>query len=100
MTPEYSHEVQVLSTRVFAPPQPSNLSHYSSARDSTQPHCHVSNIERLQEHALPSPSISRSNSNRGDEHNYDNGTQVPCAVCCGDKHVRQYNMPCVILNMT
>ncbi|KAG6370454.1 hypothetical protein JVT61DRAFT_12077 [Boletus reticuloceps] len=69
-----------------APPQPSNLSRHSSTRDSTQPHRHVSNTERLQEHALPSPPISRSNSNRGDKHDHDNGTQVSSAVHRGDEH--------------
>ncbi|KAG6378231.1 hypothetical protein JVT61DRAFT_13931 [Boletus reticuloceps] len=74
-------------------PQQFNLLRHLSARDSTQPHRHVPNAQWLQERALPSPPISRSNSNGGEEHNHDNATQVQSAVCRGDEHAdTDYNL--------
>jgi len=76
-----------------APQWQSNLSYQFGDRDSTQPCHHVSNTQQRQEATLPSPPISHSTSNRDDENNHDNGTQVRSAVYHGDEHVSIHNMP-------
>ena len=76
-----------------APPWQSNLSHQFGDRDSTQPcHC-VLNMQECQEATLPIPPISHSTSNRDNENNHNNGTQVQSAVYCSDEHVSNHNMP-------
>jgi len=67
-----------------APQWQSNPSHQFGDRDSTQPYWKAT---------LPSPPISYSTSNRDDENNHDNGTQVQSTVYCGDEHVSNHNMP-------
>lgn len=96
--PTSNEDTQVqLPQRV--PPRQVGLSHHSSVRDSTQPRRHMSNTQRFQERALPSPPISRLNSNQDDENNRGNGTQVQSAVRRGDEHVSNPNMPSAILKV-
>jgi len=76
-----------------APQWQSNPSCQFGDRDSTQPHRRVLNTQQCQEATLPSPPISHSTSNRDDENNHNNGTQVRSAVYRGDEHVSIHNMP-------
>ncbi|KAF8549126.1 hypothetical protein OG21DRAFT_1526017 [Imleria badia] len=51
-------------------------------------------MQRLQERTLPSPPISRSNSNGGDENNHDDGTQIRNVVR-GGEHIFTEKQECV-----
>ena len=71
----------------------SNLSHQFGNRDSTQPQSRVSNTQQHRAATLPLPPISRSTSNRDNENDHNNRTQVQSAVYRGDEHVSNHNMP-------